>query len=123
MIGKVDCTVATALCSAQVTASLNLSCVKSNLPKNQDVTGYPTLKFFKSGAEKEDGVKYRGNRWAKIDLWWWLLNFYRDAAALEKFIAEKLGHEVPEEKPAAPESAEVTSLSSCPNIGVPKSSL
>ena len=30
--------------------------------KNQDVTGYPTLKFFKSGAEKEDGVKYRGNR-------------------------------------------------------------
>ena len=61
-------------------------------PKNQDVTGYPTLKFFKSGAEKEDGVKYRGNR---------------DAAALEKFIAEKLGHEVPEEKPAAPESAEV----------------
>jgi len=73
MIGKVDCTVATALCSAQ------------------DVTGYPTLKFFKSGAEKEDGVKYRGNR---------------DAAALEKFIAEKLGHEIPEEKPAAPESAE-----------------
>merc|ERR1712212_742266 len=73
MIGKVACTVATALCSAQ------------------DVTGYPTLKFFKSGAEKEDGVKYRGNR---------------DAAALEKFIAEKLGHEVPEEKPAAPESAE-----------------
>ena len=61
-------------------------------PKNQDVTGYPTLKFFKSGAEKEDGVKYRGNR---------------DAASLEKFIAEKLGHEVPEEKPAAPESAEV----------------
>ena len=56
------------------------------------MTGYPTLKFFKSGAEKEDGVKYRGNR---------------DAAALEKFIAEKLGHEVPEEKPAAPESAEV----------------
>ena len=37
-------------------------------------------------------MKYRGNR---------------DAAALEKFIAEKLGHEVPEEKPAAPESAEV----------------
>merc|ERR1712083_1205273 len=35
--------------------------------------------------------KYRGNR---------------DAAALEKFIAEKLGHEVPEEKPAAAESAE-----------------
>jgi len=72
-IAKVDCTVATALCSAQ------------------DVTGYPTLKFFKNGAEKEDGVKYRGNR---------------DAAALEKFIAEKLGNEIPDEKPAIPESAE-----------------
>ena len=43
----------------------------------------------------------------------------RDAAALEKFIAEKLGHEVPEEKPAAPESAEVTSHSTCPKIAVP----
>lgn len=74
-IAKVDCTVATALCSAQ------------------DVTGYPTLKFFKNGAEKEDGVKYRGNR---------------DAASLEKFIAEKLGNEVPEEKPATPESTEPT---------------
>ena len=72
-IAKVDCTVATSLCSAQ------------------DVTGYPTLKFFKSGAEKDDGVKYRGNR---------------DAASLEKFIAEKLGNEVPEEKPAAPAAAE-----------------
>jgi thioredoxin domain-containing protein 5 len=71
-IAKVDCTTATALCSAQ------------------DVTGYPTLKFFKSGAEKEDGVKYRGNR---------------DAASLEKFIAEKLGTEIPEEKPAATEDA------------------
>jgi len=66
-IGKVDCTVSTALCSAQ------------------DVTGYPTLKFFKSGAEKEDGVKYRGNR---------------DAASLEKFIAEKLGQEAPEAEKA-----------------------
>jgi len=51
-----------------------------------DVTGYPTLKFFKSGAEKEDGVKYRGNR---------------DLASLEKFIKEKLGVEVADEKPAA----------------------
>ena len=34
-IAKVDCTEATALCSAQ------------------DVTGYPTLKFFKNGAEKD----------------------------------------------------------------------
>jgi len=67
-IAKVDCTVATALCSAQ------------------DVTGYPTLKFFKKGFEKDDGVKYRGNR---------------DAAALEKFIAEKLGNEIPEEVAAA----------------------
>ena len=67
-IGKVDCTEQTALCSAQ------------------DVTGYPTLKFFKNGAEKEDGVKYRGNR---------------DLASLEKFIKEKLGVEVADEKPAA----------------------
>ncbi len=29
----------------------------------QDVTGYPTLKFFKTGYEKDDGVKYRGDRW------------------------------------------------------------
>jgi len=69
-IAKVDCTVATALCSAQ------------------DVTGYPTLKFFKNGFEKDDGVKYRGNR---------------DAAALTKFIGEKLGNEAPEEA-AAPGS-------------------
>ena len=67
-IGKVDCTEQTALCSAQ------------------DVTGYPTLKFFKNGAEKEDGVKYRGNR---------------DLASLQKFIKEKLGVEVADEKPAA----------------------
>eukprot|EP00088_Acartia_fossae_P060237 TRINITY_DN7208_c0_g1_i1.p1 TRINITY_DN7208_c0_g1~~TRINITY_DN7208_c0_g1_i1.p1 ORF type:complete len:398 (-),score=125.61 TRINITY_DN7208_c0_g1_i1:188-1381(-) len=64
-IAKVDCTQQTALCSAQ------------------DVTGYPTLKFFKSGFEKDDGVKYRGNR---------------DLKSLEKFIAEKLGHEVPAEE-------------------------
>jgi len=72
-IGKVDCTEQTGLCSAQ------------------DVTGYPTLKFFKNGAEKADGVKYRGNR---------------DLASLEKFINEKLGAEVAEEKPAATETAE-----------------
>lgn len=72
-IAKVDCTEATALCSAQ------------------DVTGYPTLKFFKNGAEKDDGVKYRGNR---------------DLASLEKFINEKLGNEVPDEKPAETASAE-----------------
>merc|ERR1719458_2406777 len=72
-IAKVDCTVATALCSAQ------------------DVTGYPTLKFFKNGAEKDDGVKYRGQR---------------DLASLEKFINEKLGNEVADEKPAEAASAE-----------------
>ena len=70
-IAKVDCTEQTALCSAQ------------------DVTGYPTLKFFKSGAEKEDGVKYRGGR---------------DLDSLQKFINEKLGAEVAEEKPAAAEA-------------------
>lgn len=67
-IAKVDCTVDTALCSAQ------------------DVTGYPTLKFFKDGFEKDDGVKYRGNR---------------DAAALTKFIGEKLGNADPEEEAKA----------------------
>jgi len=76
LVAKVDCTVTPALCSAQ------------------DVTGYPTLKFFKSGFEKDDGVKYRGNR---------------DLAALEKFIKEKLGHEAEpeEEKAAEPAEAEV----------------
>jgi len=74
-IAKVDCTEATALCSAQ------------------DVTGYPTLKFFKNGAEKDDGVKYRGQR---------------DLASLEKFINEKLGNEVADEKPAEAASAEAT---------------
>jgi len=68
-IGLVDCTQQTALCSAQ------------------DVTGYPTLKFFKSGAEKEDGVKYRGNR---------------DQVALEKFIRESMGQAEPEAAEEAP---------------------
>jgi len=72
-IGKVDCTQQTALCSAQ------------------DVTGYPTLKFFKSGFEKDDGVKYRGQR---------------DLKTLEKFIQEKLGNEVEPEPEKAAESKE-----------------
>lgn len=42
VIGKVDCTQHTALCSSQ------------------DVTGYPTLKLFAKGVE--GGVKYRGPR-------------------------------------------------------------
>ena len=42
LIGKVDCTVERSLCSAQ------------------DVNGYPTLKFFKSGTNS--GVKYYGQR-------------------------------------------------------------
>merc|ERR1711988_1066415 len=64
-IGKVDCTEQTGLCSAQ------------------DITGYPTLKFFK------DGVKYQGNR---------------DLSSLEEFINESLGIEVAEEKPAVTET-------------------
>lgn len=72
-IAKVDCTIHTALCSSQ------------------DVTGYPTLKFYKNGAEKADGIKYRGQR---------------DMASLEKFIGEQLGNVVAEEAPKAEESAE-----------------
>merc|ERR1719367_2263489 len=69
LIGKVDCTVETALCSAQ------------------DVTGYPTLKFFKSGTDS--GVKYRGQR---------------DLDSLVKFINQQMGIEVEEEK-VEPEEA------------------
>ena len=65
-------------------------------------------------------MKYRGNRFVAIAFLQWN-NVYvdRDAAALEKFIAEKLGREVPEEKPAAPESAEVVPQISCLEIAVP----
>ena len=56
-IARVDCTFFPALCSAQ------------------DVSGYPTLKFFRDGAEKEDGVKYRGKR---------------DRESLQKFIKEQV---------------------------------
>jgi len=69
LIGKVDCTIETALCSAQ------------------DVTGYPTLKFFKSGTDS--GVKYRGQR---------------DLDSLVKFINQQMGIEVEEEK-VEPEEA------------------
>jgi len=70
-IGKVDCTVDTALCSSQ------------------DVTGYPTLKLYKTGADKSDGVKYRGQR---------------DLASLETFINTQLGNEVEPEEAKAEES-------------------
>ena len=42
----------------------------------QDVTGYPTLKFFKDGLE--DATKYRGNR---------------DLDSLVKFINKQMGVE------------------------------
>jgi len=70
LIGKVDCTIETALCSAQ------------------DVTGYPTLKFFKSGTES--GVKYRGQR---------------DQDSLVKFINEQMGIEQPEPEKVESEEA------------------
>jgi len=71
LIGKVDCTIEPSLCSAQ------------------DVTGYPTLKFFKSGTDS--GVKYRGQR---------------DLSSLVKFINEQMGYEQPEEeKNEEPEDA------------------
>jgi len=72
LIGKVDCTIETALCSSQ------------------DVTGYPTLKFFKSGPDS--GVKYRGQR---------------DLQSLVKFINEQMGYEQPEEPAVVPEDAVV----------------
>lgn len=55
IIAKVDCTTDTALCSSQ------------------DVTGYPTLKFFKPGDTEP--VRYRGNR---------------DLDSLQKFITEQM---------------------------------
>jgi len=56
VVAKVDCTVETALCSGQ------------------DVTGYPTLKFFKSGVDAS--VKHRGGR---------------DLDSLVAFIDEQMG--------------------------------
>ncbi|GLH07390.1 Thioredoxin domain-containing protein 5 homolog [Gryllus bimaculatus] len=67
-IAKVDCTVETSLCS------------------EQDVTGYPTLKLFKTG--EDEGVKYRGTR---------------DLASLTTFISEQLGIEEPDSVPELPE--------------------
>jgi len=72
VIAKVDCTIETALCSAQ------------------DVTGYPTLKFFKSGADS--GVKYRGQR---------------DIDSLAKFVEEQMGRAEEKEGEEAPSEPEV----------------
>ncbi|KAK2720955.1 thioredoxin domain-containing protein 5-like [Artemia franciscana] len=65
VIGQVDCTVETALCS------------------DNDVTGYPTLKYFKVGSEAVE--RYRGPR---------------DLPSLDNFIAKQQGKvEVAEESP------------------------
>ena len=58
LIAKVDCTTERSLCSAQ------------------DVSGYPTLKFFKSGTNSDSGVYW----WGKKDL-----------SSLIKFINEQMG--------------------------------
>lgn len=63
LIAKVDCTIEKELCS------------------EHDVTGYPTLKFFKSGVT--DGVKFRGTR---------------DLPSLTAFINEQLGNIPSKEK-------------------------
>jgi len=68
VIAKVDCTEETALCSGQ------------------DVTGYPTLKFFKDGPDS--GVKHRGKR---------------DQKSLERFIDEQMGRAPTEEEEMAAE--------------------
>jgi len=73
VIAKVDCTVETSVCS------------------DNDVTGYPTLKFFKKDGGDDSAEKYRGGR---------------DKDNLVKFINKKLGAE-PEETEEAmlPEEA------------------
>lgn len=58
IIAKVDCTTETALCA------------------ENDVTGYPTLKFFPNG--KDGAVRYKG---------------VRDLSALQDFVEEQLGRE------------------------------
>lgn len=57
-IAKVDCTIDKEICS------------------EHDVTGYPTLKFFKQGSD--EGVKFKGTR---------------DLPTLTSFINEQLGNE------------------------------
>lgn len=68
-IAKVDCTTESGLCS------------------EQDVTGYPTLKFYKAG--ETEGVKFRGTR---------------DLHSLTSFINDQLGISSPvEDVPSPPE--------------------
>lgn len=74
-IGKVDCTEQDSVCSAH------------------EVTGYPTLKFFKLG--ETESTKFRGTR---------------DLPTLTTFINEQLGEtdekEVEDEKPELPEAVQ-----------------
>ncbi|KAH0945787.1 hypothetical protein HN011_000786 [Eciton burchellii] len=69
-IAKVDCTTESTLCS------------------EQDITGYPTLKFYKAGENK--GIKFRGTR---------------DLPSLTSFINDQLGSSSPVEDiiPSPPE--------------------
>ena len=53
------------------------------------MTGYPTIKFYKNGFNKEEGVKYRGNR---------------DILSMEKLIVEELGLEISDNKLTISES-------------------
>merc|ERR1719369_1374164 len=59
-VAKTDCTLASSFC------------------ESEGVTGFPTLKFYKTGFGREEGVKYKGSR---------------ESANLEKFIKEQLGLE------------------------------
>ena len=59
------------------------NCTWKKSDTSQNSYNFPKIVFFfKSGFEKEDGVKYRGNR---------------DMKSLEKYIQEQLGNEAPEE--------------------------
>ncbi|XP_011704995.1 PREDICTED: thioredoxin domain-containing protein 5 isoform X2 [Wasmannia auropunctata] len=69
-IAKVDCTTESVLCS------------------EQDVTGYPTLKFYKAGETK--GIKFRGTR---------------DLPTLTSFIHDQLGSSVVEDVVPSPPEA------------------
>jgi thioredoxin domain-containing protein 5 len=71
VIANVDCTVETAVCS------------------DNDVTGYPTLKFFKKDSD-EVAEKYRGGR---------------DKDSIVKFISKKMGLEPEETEELLPEEA------------------